>query len=105
MIDNFTLGFYCPDPVNRPNAYLAHHFGDANDRYNVLGIKRADFERVPGAGNVGLNDLHNHPVTFADLILGQVTLPRPLHTAIRWHYMQCAPRALATIEYKFLPVW
>ena len=109
MIDNFTLGFYCPDPANNPNTYTLHSFGDANADYNVLGIKNAVYGNIPGAGNHRLADLHGHQVTFRDLTrtqgLVQVTYQRPLHAALSWHYMQCALRKLATQAYKGLPVW
>ena len=105
MIDNFTLGFYCPDPVGHPDMYEVYYFGDDNDSYNVLGITHADFANVTGIVNHQLANLHRHQVTFEDRTVGQVTLPRPLDAAIRWHYMQCALRKLATGDYKGLPIW
>ena len=109
MIDDFTLGFYCPDPVNNPDTYTLHSFGDADAGYNVLGIKKAVYANIPGAGNHTLADLHGHQVTFRSrTVTGgpiQVTLERPLHAALSWHYMQCALRKLATQAYRGLPVW
>jgi hypothetical protein len=103
MIDDFTLGFYCPDPVDKPNVYTVHHFDNAAEEYeyNVLGVTHKDFKDVTGSNTLKLNALHGQQVTFED----RNGFPRPLDAAIRWHYMQCVLRNLGTGAFRGLPVW
>jgi UDP-2,3-diacylglucosamine pyrophosphatase LpxH len=103
MIDNFTLGFYCPNPNTQPNVYQVHHFNKAarEEEYNVLGVTHEDFKLVTGASNLQLRDLHGQQVTFRD----QNGVLRPTDAVIRWHYMQCVLRNLSTNEFRMLPVW
>jgi hypothetical protein len=100
-IDDFRLGFYCPDPVNHPNEYEVQLFKNNCSDYNVLGITNNAYNQVRGAGNNQLQSLHGLNITFAD----SNGVVRPLDAAIRWHYMQCVLRNLATDEYQVVPIW